>query len=61
MKELPAASPSREPTSFLRFRSHTLMTSSVPPLTKYFPPTFLSLPVPGDGRIDEETVLNDER
>lgn len=40
----PSTSPSNVPTSFRRFKSHTFTTSSVPPLTRYFPPTFLSVP-----------------
>jgi hypothetical protein len=54
--DAPIVSPSKLPTSFLLLKSHTLITSSAPPLTKYFPPTFLSLPVPGETCFELATV-----
>jgi hypothetical protein len=54
---LPDVVPSKLPTSFLLLKSHTLTISSVPPETKYLPPTFLSLPVSADGNSDAATVL----
>lgn len=53
---VPEVVPSKLPTSFLLLKSQTFTISSVPPETKYFPPTFLSLPVPADGKTDAATV-----